>query len=444
MTKILDLGGLNRLTLAKKLGATFDFQQEIIACRDKYRTVVKPRQAGMTTAFAIETLIDSIIRDNYVTCIVSPTKRQSDRMMRYIKKALMKLERSYKTTIPTQKFTNEEVFFHHGSEIYSLPNNPAGIQGIDCDNGIVDEAGLFAIKEGEAVMDALVGSLSAKQGRLTISGKPRGKRGMLWQYWDPSEPRYKEFTHFKITWQDRARQDRLYGKEVQKHRRILPKLQFAETYDAEFIDEGILVFPHELLEKSYELWRTKKFVLMMPEGKPQDNLPTFMGMDFGRKRNLTEIHVLQQLDKSLLRTLCMKSLRNMNFENQKVYIDDMIARLKPIRIVLDEHGLGQSFLDYYQGKFGEKCVIPMRLSNAPMKEKIILQCQNAFTDLRLAIPDNDDLYTQLHSFQKEYTDHGNVRYFGKVTETDFLDDKVIALAAAVHAAEQRPFGFGII
>ena len=37
-----------------------------------------------------------------------------------------------------------------------------------------------------------------------------------------------------------------------------------------------------------------------------------MGMDFGRKRNLTEIHVLEQVEKNLFRTLCMKSLKNMN------------------------------------------------------------------------------------------------------------------------------------
>ena len=138
MTKSISIKGIDRMVLAKKLGATFDFQQQIIGCKDKYRTVVKPRQAGMTTAFAIEALIDSIIHDDYVTCIVSPTERQSSRMMRYVKKALIKLERILKTRIPTQKFTSKEVFFHHGSEIYSLPNNPSGIQGIDCDNGIVD------------------------------------------------------------------------------------------------------------------------------------------------------------------------------------------------------------------------------------------------------------------------------------------------------------------
>lgn len=443
MTKSISIKGIDRMVLAKKLGATFDFQQQIIGCKDKYRTVVKPRQAGMTTAFAIEALIDSIIHDDYVTCIVSPTERQSSRMMRYVKKALIKLERILKTRIPTQKFTSKEVFFHHGSEIYSLPNNPSGIQGIDCDNGIVDEAGLLAQKEGEEIMDALVGSLAAKQGRLTISGKPRGKRGMLWGFWDPTAERYKEFTHFKITWKDRARQDKKYGEEVERHRKILPRLQFLETYDAEFLDEGVLIYPHDLLEKATELWKSKRYVLMPPEGKPRQKLPTFMGMDFGRKRNLTEIHVLEQVEKNLFRTLCMKSLKNTNFEDQKAYINAMIDRIKPTRIEMDEHGMGRALLDYYQRKFGERYAVPLRMNNAAMKEKVILQLRNAFTDLILAIPPDDDLYNQLHSFQKEYTDRGNVIYSGKVTETDFMDDKVVAIAAAIDAAQQQPFSFGV-
>src|SRR3990167_3164765 len=146
----------NRLELARKLGATFDYQQEVIACPDRFRTVKKPRQAGLTTTFAIEALIDAMTYADYVLRIISPTSRQSIRMMRYIKKAMRKLERQQGQIIPTEKFTNEEVIFPHGSEIHSLPNNPLGVQGFDLNHGIIDEAGLFTASEGEAIVDAVV------------------------------------------------------------------------------------------------------------------------------------------------------------------------------------------------------------------------------------------------------------------------------------------------
>jgi len=434
---------LNRVELCKQLGATFDYQIDVIKCMDKFRTVVKPRQAGMTTAFAIEALVDAIINDNYVVCMVSPTSRQSKRMMRYVKKALRKLEKSLKIVVPTQKFTGEEVYFHHGSEIHSLPNNPLGIQGIDCDHGIVDEAGLFPANEGEAIMDALVGSLAAKGGRLTVSGKPKGKRGMLWQFWDKSNPRYNEFAHFQITWEDRARQDPLYKEEVAAHKKILSKLQFDETYNALFIDEGVLIYPHSLLESSQELWKVGNFVLMSPEGAPDKECIYYAGVDFGRKVNKTEIHILKKEPDGLLRTLSMKTFENTNFEVQKVWIDEMMTRMNISTMKIDERGMGLALLDHFQAKWGESRVQPLKLTNGQTKERVILQLRDYFTDLKLAIPYNNDLYEQLHNYQKEYTDQGNVRYFGKVDETDFQDDKVIALAAAVDASKSGAFNFGV-
>ena len=433
----------NRLKLAHMLGATFKYQQDVIACKDRFRTVKKPRQAGMTTCFAIETLIDSLIHDDYVTCLVSPTKRQSDRVMRYIKQAFRKLELKLGQRISTEKWTTEEIFFPNGSEIYSFPNNPLGIQGVPCNSAVIDEGGLFTITEGEAIMDALVGSLAAKQGRLTISGKPRGKRGLLWQYWDPLNTKYKSFTHFSIDWKDRAAEDPKYGKEVEKHRGILSKLQFDETYNALFIDEGILIFPHAMLEQSSILWEKNNYCLIFPEGTPSNVGLRYIGIDFGRKRSLTEIHVLQKENDGFLRSLLMKSLVNMNFEKQKEYIDDLIVRINPVQVKIDERGMGLPLLDYFDKKHGKK-VQPLKLTEGIAKERIILQCRNAFADGILAIPYEDKLYEQLHSFQKEYTPAGNVKYFGKVDETDFLDDKVIALAAAVDATQGQPFSYGII
>jgi len=434
---------IKRLEMAYKLGATFKYQQDVIACMDRFRTIKKPRQAGMTTAFAIEALIDALTYDKYVIAIISPTKRQSDRMMRYIKGSFRKLEKELGYLIPTEKFTSEEIYFHHGSEIHSLPNNPLGVQGYDCNHAIVDEAGLFAQHEGEQIIDALVGSLAAKQGRLTLSGRPNGKRGLLWQYWDEHSPKYKEFTHFGITWEDRAREDPKYGEEVLKHQKILSKLQFDEIYNAMFVEEGILVFPHVLLKGAIDLWDAKRYVIMPPEGRCGDDKPRFIGIDFGRKKSRTEIHTLQQEFDGTLRTLMMKTLEFTNFEDQKIYIDDLIVRTKPRRVEVDERGMGLPILDYLVKKHGST-VQPLKMTNLQTKEKIILQCRNIFTDLKIAIPDDPDLYEQLHWFQREYTDQGNVRYFGKVDETDFQDDKVIALSAAVDAANTVPFTFSVV
>lgn len=433
----------DRAKLAYKLGATFDYQQDVIVSNARFKKIVKARQIGMTTALAIDKLIRALTYDDYVILIVSPSFRQSGRMMRYIKKAFYKLEQTLKAEIPTQKWTNEEVFFPNGSEIHSLPNSPKTIQGYDCDDATVDEAGLFADIEGNELIDAIVGSLAAKQGTLTLSGRPHGKRGLLWAYFDPASDRGKNFAPFKITWEDRARSDKAYGEEVLKHKEILSPIQFDEIYRAEFIEEGVLIFPYSLLESAHELWENNNFVLMGADGRPKEDKPRYIGIDFGRKRSLTEIHVLQKENPNLYRSLALKSLDNVNFERQKSYIDDIIKRMQPKIVMIDERGMGLPLLDYLQGKHGESMVKPLTMSNLKNKEKSILDCRNAFTDLKLAIPRHEELINQLHAFQKEYTDAGNVKYFGKVDETDFKDDKVIALVAAWQATLDKPFHFEI-
>jgi len=183
---------------------------------------------------------------------------------------------------------------------------------------------------------------------------------------------------------------------------------------------------------------------MSSEGIPTAFPPRYMGIDFGRKRSHTEILILEEFEIGSYRVLTMKSLVNMNFEEQKLHIDDMIARFKPRKIEIDERGMGLPLLDYMQQKHGITLVEPLRLTNQQLKEKVVLQCRNAFSDLKIAIPEHDELYEQLHAYQVEYTDRGNPIYSGKVSDTDFMDDKVIALIAAVDAAKKKDVTFRII
>jgi len=140
----------------------------------------------------------------------------------------------------------------------------------------------------------------------------------------------------------------------------------------------------------------------------------------------------------------MKSMRDTNFEVQKEQIDLMIARVKPRIVEIDERGMGLPLLDYLTVKYGKSMIRPLQFSMGKTKEKTVLQLRNVLVDLKLAFPHEDSLINQLHSFQKEYTEAGNVRYFGKIDETDFLDDKVVALIAAVDAAMGSSFEFSIV
>src|SRR3990167_192086 len=83
----------DKLKWTYDLGATFDYQQKWIADTSTYKLCVKARQVGMTTAIAIDALIDAIFHNEFVILIVSPSQRQSDRLMWYINKAFLRLQK---------------------------------------------------------------------------------------------------------------------------------------------------------------------------------------------------------------------------------------------------------------------------------------------------------------------------------------------------------------
>ena len=162
----------NKLEWARELGATFDYQQRWISDLSKFKLCVKARQIGMTTAISIDSLLTAIYEDEFVILVVSPSQRQSDRLMWYVNKAFSRLQKKLGERISLLTHKRDCMVFKHGSELWSLPNNPSTVMGFDADRVLIDEAGIFPTKEGQQIYEATMGSLAAKDGGMSLSGMP--------------------------------------------------------------------------------------------------------------------------------------------------------------------------------------------------------------------------------------------------------------------------------
>ena len=110
------LGQLTREELGARLGASFQFQRDFIRNERQFEVIVKARQIGFTTVIACRTLLNSILNDDYVSIIVSPTQRQSNRVKRYIDKQMLLLEKITGMKIETTKNREDHVIYSCGSE----------------------------------------------------------------------------------------------------------------------------------------------------------------------------------------------------------------------------------------------------------------------------------------------------------------------------------------
>lgn len=426
----------DKLEWAYKVGATFHYQQKWITDISKYKLCVKARQVGMTTAIAIDSLLDAIFNNEFVILIVSPSQRQSDRMMWYINKAFNKLQKQLGEEIRLFTHKRDCMVFEHGSELWSLPNNPTTVMGFDADRVIIDEAGVFPTSEGHQIYEATMGSLGAKDGGMQLSGMPYGRIKFFYDKYQEALLRKNNFSIHTIPWTERANIDPKYKRAIEEQKQYLSPIQFSQTYECVFTDENVVLFPYELLENCIN----EDIRLISGEIAYGSRNPVFLGIDFARKVDKTSIIGVEKYEKDRYRIFLMKDTRE-TYDRQIEIIKKLNINTEPQAIYIDESGPGVPMLDLLKKEIGEKIKgIPF---DAQHKERLMLDLRNLLMDKKIELPNHRELLDELHSIEKSVTDLGNVRYIAPHEEGGHAD-KAFALALAVNQTENTEFRFQII
>jgi len=425
----------NKLKWAFDIGATFDYQQNWLKDESKYKLCVKARQIGMTTTISIEDLLDAIFNDEFVIINVSPSQRQSDRLMWYVNKAFHRIQKILGESIPLLTHKRDGMVFRHGSELWSLPNNPSTVMGYDADRVVIDEAGIFPTTEGRQIYEATMGSLAAKDGGMSLSGMPYGRGKFFFDQFEAAKKKENDFSLHEINWTERAKQDPKYKGAVEQQRQYLSKIQFAQTYECDFIDENIVLFPFDLLHSCVD----SEIRLISGEIPYKSDLPIFFGIDFAKKQDKTSIVAVTK-NGDRYKVVMIKNIKD-NYHKQLELIVKLNENLTPQKIYIDETGPGVPMLDFLTQKIGSK-VTPISFS-APIKERLMIDMKNMFVDGRIKLPEQMDLIDELHSIEKSVTDHGTTRYLAPRDEGGHAD-MAFALSMAVNQLEKTDFRFCII
>ena len=423
-------------------GKAFDYQVEWCGDKAKYKLGTKARQIGITTTEAVDQFLECFSwhesEENPTPIVVafcSPSQRQSQRLMSYVQRARSRFEKLVKKKIEFKKEQMEYLLFANGCEIWSLPNNPRTIEGIDINRGIIDEFGNFTHNEDKQVYDALMASTAAKGGGITVFGKPRGRRGLFWELADPYGEFFRTFSVHQFPYSVRARSDRKYSRTVEEHRLRMTTLSFKENYECEFIDEGIVILPWQLLDRQTD----EDLILWSKNTQINTQFPLYMGIDFAKKHDKTAIYLVEHGDKNTW--VRYKETIQGSFDIQIPRIEKAISHFSPTKCFVDKTGLGLPLLDILEAKFATR-VEGVQFTMAT-KEKMVLNLRNLLEEGRLKLPDDRTLKEQLHGFEKEVTDQGNPKYTGKRTETDWLDDEAWALALACSQLGAGDFQFAV-
>ena len=137
-------------------------------------------------------------------------------------------------------------------------------------------------------------------------------------------------------------------------------------------------------------------------GKPGLHLggSAFLGVDVARRRDLFVIAVLE-LAGDVLWVREITSRRNITFSEQDALLDEAVARYRPIRIAMDQTGMGEKPVEDAKSRHGGTRVEGVLMSG-PRRLDVATSLREVLEDGQIRIPAKDpDLRADLRSVRTE-------------------------------------------
>ena len=157
-----------------------------------------------------------------------------------------------------------------------------------------------------------------------------------------------------------------------------------------------------------------------------------VGVDVARRRDLWVAAVLEQVGDVLwLRDLAVR--QGIPFSQQRAIVGNLAARYRPVRIAVDQTGMGEAVVEQLQEDLG-RTVVEGVLMTGPRRLDVASALREAVEDRRLRIPPGADLRRDLHAVRAEAGPAGAPRLLAERSGTDGHADRFWALALACTAA----------
>lgn len=332
-----------------------------------------------------------------------------------------------------------QIIWPNGSRIIVLPANPNTARGYS-GNLTLDE---FAFHEDpDAIWRAcfpIVTNPLKGELKLRVLSTPNGQGNKFHEV----VTRNKQFLVHKTTIHDAVKGG--LGVDVDQLREALNDPEgWSQEYECEFADAAAILLPYELIALCESADATQT---VSPEyWMTQAQWPIDMGIDFGRKKNLT-VAWSNEAVADLAITKEVLELQNTPVPQQVEILSPRIERAR--RVCLDYTGPGVGLGDYLveqhgewkpqEDKFGK---IELCTFTASLKQELFPKLRMAFERRELRVPVSRMIREDLHSVHRVASTNGNVTYRAPLLK-DSHADRCTALALAVRARSYGVSG-GII
>lgn len=199
------------------------------------------------------------------------------------------------------------------------------------------------------------------------------------------------------------------------------------------VDEASAFLDYNLISTCEEYnieWNEAAFVNF--NSYPVDG-DLFVGVDIGRKKDLTVIWVVEKLG-SVKYTRAVKVIEKTPFKIQREILFNILQHPKVRRACIDATGLGMQLAEEAQDFFGKYKVEAVTFTG-PVKEEMAYNLRTNFEDRNIRIPVDVDVREDLHSVKKVVTAAKNIRFDVEKSDIKGHADRFWAAALCLFAAK---------
>ena len=367
------------------------------------------RQVGKSTVISIKAGEYAVKHKKKTILVVASVERQAYLLL---EKILNYLYDNYKPLIKRGKDrpTKSRIKLKNGSTIYCLPTglDGHGIRGYTINLLIADEAAFIP----EEVWTAVTPMLAVTKGNIILLSTPHGREGYFYRCFND-----ERFTSFHISSEDCPRKDEAF---LKSERERMTKVQYAQEYLGEFIDELRQFFPTALIKESMSSTRGLS---------PHPSGINFLGVDVaGKGKDQTVLATLTKRNDNITQI-------DMELLEGETYVPEITKRIKQAdtrykykKIYIDDGGMGVGVFDelLFDSQTRRRVVAinnarrSLDQTDKPSMKKILKEdLYNNLLKLmeqkRIKLLEDPEVMLSLKSVQYEYTDGGRIKLFGNYT-----------------------------
>lgn len=431
----------------------------------RFKLGLMSRQVGKDFASAEEGVRDCLEHPKTTWLVGAPSERQSLESLEKWKEWAA----AYRLAADSFRIEREgaegllksaRLAFANGSRVIAVPGRPDTVRGFSA-NLLLTEFAFFENPEAtwRAVLPSISNPLRGGVKKVRLISTPNGIGNKFHDLWmigtqrtaSPARPdqpapdapspvpRASPWSCHRVTIQDAVRDG--LQLQVEELRAALQDPEgWAQEFECEFLDTAAVLLPYDLI--------TACESPLAAEAQPADfwsgaspQPPLFLGIDFGRKRDLTVCWTLQPEGDALLtrEVLC---LDNAPTDQQLEHLRPRLARAA--RACLDYTGPGVGLGDFLVRQFGEWHPEAHRFGRLELctfshelKCELFAKLRMAVDQRRLRLPVSRAVREDLHALHRVATPTGQITYRANHSP-DGHADRCTALALALRAATHGP------